>query len=136
MKKTEKRMWVCSECGSIHVQTKVWVDLNSNSIDWSSGLDLEEYYCHDCENTGIELRVIPTTNGAVKVLGYQVQNDKGDIHPAMTNNLSLYSLDQANDMLLDDTEDTPGNWYLKAYYKGDIENPVLMYEGKNPRKNA
>ena len=126
-------MWVCECCGSIHVQQKVWVDLNSNSIDWDGSLDLEEYFCLDCEHTDVKLRVIPTTNGAVKVLGYQAQNDKGEMHPAMTNDLSLYSLDQATDMLLDDT---PGNWYLKTFYKGDIENPVLMYDGKNPRKNA
>lgn len=133
MKKTEKQMWVCECCGSIHVQTKVWVDYNTNSIDWDGSLDLEEHYCLDCEHTDVTLRLIPTTNGAVKVLGYQALNDKGDVHPAMSNNLSLYSLEQATDMLLDDT---PGNWYLKAKYKGDIENPVLMYEGKNPRKNA
>jgi len=132
MKKTEKQMWVCECCGSIHVQTKVWVDLNSSAIDWDGSADMEEHFCQDCEHTGVELRVIPTTNGAVKILGYQVQDIDGNLHPDMTNDLSLYSLDQADDMIMSDADGVDCiEWYLKAKYKGDIENPVKMFNSKN-----
>jgi hypothetical protein len=78
--------------------------------------------------------VIPTVNGAVKVLGYQVQDADENLHPDMTNNLSLYSLEQANEMIMKDMPDDKHTyWFLNAYYKGDIENPVIMFTGKNPR---
>ena len=131
MKKEIKQMWVCSECGSIHVQSKVWVNLNGSSIDWDSSLDLEEHYCQDCEHTGVKLKNIKTVNGAVKVQGYQVESSDAEIHPAMDASFCLYSLEQANEMLLD--RSVHGEWYLKAYYKGDVEEPTLMFKGKNPR---
>jgi len=28
----KKMIWVCSDCGSSNVQTKKWVDLNTNEI--------------------------------------------------------------------------------------------------------
>ena len=128
MKKTERQMYVCLSCGSIHVQQKVWADLNSSSIDWDGSSDLDEYYCEDSKHrTTPVLRTIKTVNGAVRVEGYQVRDVAGDIHPAMSNNKSLYSLEQANEMLLDDT---PGYWYLKAVYRHDFEGQVKMFTGK------
>lgn len=138
MKKTERQMWVCSECGSIHVQAMLWVNLNGSSIDWDSSADLDKYYCQDCEHTGVELRVIKCINGSVRVQGYQVESINEHPHPAMSDSNSLYSLEDANEMALILGTLPDGkicrDWYIKAYYKGDIEDPVLMFSGKDPRK--
>jgi hypothetical protein len=133
MKKEFKQMWVCLSCGSIHVQqTNAVINLNDNSVDWDATLGAEQYFCQDSEHHLVKLRTIKTVNGAVRVTGYQVRDVAGKIHPAMSNNKSLYSLKQANEMLLDDT---PGYWYLKAVYRHDFEGQVKMFEG-NPRHNS
>lgn len=131
MKKTKKQMWVCTECGSIHVQQKAWIGLNDHFIDWYTTGDSGDFWCEDCErHLGVELRVIETVNGVVKVQGYQVENHDQEWHPDMDGGFCLYSLEQAKKMI----EDDPSNWMLKAYYKGDFEEPTLMFEGKDPRK--
>lgn len=132
MKKTERQMWVCLSCGSIHVQQKVWADLNSSSIDWDGSSDLDEYYCEDSKHrTKPVLRTIKTVNGAVRVTGYQVRDVTEKTHPAMSNDKALYSLKQANEMLLDNSVEW--KWYLKAVYRHDFEGQVKMFEG-NPRQ--
>ena len=136
MKKEFKQMWVCSECGSIHVQQKVWANLNESSIDWDSSSDLDEYWCKDCEGKSVELRTIKTVNGAVRVQGYQVEDDKAEMHPDMDASFCLYSLEQANAMLNKQGYDPNHYWQLKAYYKGVVEEPTLMFEGKDPRKTS
>ena len=96
---------------------------------------MAEYECLDSEHrTKPVLRTIKTVNGAVRVQGYQVEDVAKNPHPAMEGSFCLYSLEQANEMLLDNTVE--GYWYLKAYYKGDIEEPTLMFKGKNPRKTS
>jgi len=131
MKKEFKQMWVCLSCGSIHVQvTNAVINLNDNTIDWDERLGAEEFYCQDSQHHKVELRDIKTVNGAVKVEGYQVRDVAGNVHPGMSNNKSLYSLEQANDMLNDDS--IRGFWYLKAVYRHDFEGQVKMFKG-NPR---
>ena len=46
-----KKMWVCSDCGSINVQTKKWVNLNDETIgdDCSDG-EPDDNWCIDCES--------------------------------------------------------------------------------------
>ena len=130
MKKTERQMYVCLSCGSIHVQQKVWVDLNSSSVDWDGSADLDEYYCEDSKHTVTPvLRTIKTVNGAVRVEGYQVTDVAGELHPAMSNDKALYSLQQANEMLSVAGADSRA-YYLKAVYRHDFEGQVKMFEGK------
>lgn len=131
-------MCVCSNCRSIHLQAKVWYNMNQNSVDWEGSLDLEEYYCEDCDTKEETYTItnIKTVNGAVKVAGYQVLDDEGNIHPDMVNEKALYSLDQANDMINSETDGTDCiDWELRAVYHHDFEGQVKMFEGKDPRKS-
>lgn len=125
-------MSICGVCGSIHVQQKAWVYLNGGGINDYIGDDITDFWCEDCGSHphDMDTRVIKTVNGAVKVQGYQVENDKQELHPAMDASFCLYSLEQAQEMISDD----PSKWLLKAYYKGDVEKPTLMFKGKDPRK--
>lgn len=45
----KKMMWVCSDCGSTNVQTKRWVDLNTNEIkgEVSDG-ESDDNWCDNC----------------------------------------------------------------------------------------
>ena len=133
MKKEFKQMWVCLSCGSIHVQqTNAVINLNDNTIDWDERLGGEEYECQDSgHRTTPKLRTIKTVNGAVRVAGYQVRDVAENVHPDMVNDKSLYSLEQANKMLLDNSVEW--KWYLKAVYRHDFEGQVKMFKG-NPRQ--
>ncbi len=44
-------MWVCSDCGSTNVQTKRWVDLNTNEVkgEVSDG-ESDDNWCEGCES--------------------------------------------------------------------------------------
>lgn len=45
----KKTMWVCSECGSTNVQTKMWVYLNTNEPDSEvSDGEAQDNWCCDC----------------------------------------------------------------------------------------
>jgi len=48
--KKNKMMWICSNCGSSNVQTKKWVDVNTDEIkdDVSDG-ESDDNWCEDCE---------------------------------------------------------------------------------------
>jgi hypothetical protein len=129
-KKTEMLRWVCPLCGSIHVQAKTWVNVNDSTIDWDGETD--DYYCLDCEENlqSLDQRTIKCVNGAVKVQGYQVVNDENEIHPHMDASFCIYNLQQAYDMLLSKVE---GDWKLLTIYKGDVEEPTMMFGG-DPRK--
>lgn len=136
MKKTEMQQWVCPECGSNRVQQKAWVDLNDNAIDWNSSSDLDEFYCMDCERLPkrLETKVIKCYNGRPRIEGYQVVGMKGteaegEINPQMDGSFCLYSLEQAKEMLMNDVNYPV--WELLTCYKGDVEEPTIMFEG-NP----
>ncbi len=52
--------WVCKNCGGEHVQTKYWVDLNTNQIigNVSDGEE-QDNYCPDCDgHHGVEQKEI------------------------------------------------------------------------------
>lgn len=133
MKKDKLLVSVCGECGSIHVQQKAWVNLNGGGIDDFIGDDITDFWCEDCQTHphNIDTRVINTVNGRVRVEGYQVEDDNGNLHPEMEASFCLYSLEQARKMM-----ETEPKWHLCAYYKGDVEEPTLMFKGKDPRKNS
>ena len=135
MKKKALIQYYCPECGSINVQQKAWVGLNDSDVDWESSNDLFEYLCNDCYHRfdKIDTKVFDCHNGRVVIEGYQVVMDTNngvEIHPEMAGSFCLYSLSQANDIIL--RHDT-GTWRLQTCYKGDVEEPTLMYEGKDPR---
>lgn len=58
--KSYKQVWICSNCGSTNVQTKMWVDLNTNVVgnSVSDGED-EDNYCPDCDgHHPVELKFV------------------------------------------------------------------------------
>ena len=44
----DEELWVCSECGSLNIEEKMWVKINNGQITDHSenGLDC---YCNNCE---------------------------------------------------------------------------------------
>lgn len=128
MKKTIKTVSICSRCRSINIQAKVWVNLNGGSIDWDGSSDLHEFYCPDCDTHADTYTItnIKTVNGAVKIAGYQVKDQVGNLHPDMANNKSLYNLEQAQEMIAA----TGGNdmgYDLFTVYPHDFEGQVKMF---------
>ena len=100
---------------------------------------IQKYYCKDCEITfsRIDTKVFPCSNGAVRVQGYQViyEGENGvEMHPEMEASFCLYSLQQAKEMIMHDMVDGKRiEWKLLTCYKGDVEEPTLMFKGKDPR---
>ena len=47
----EKDLLVCSKCGSTHIQTKAWVNANTNEYvdDIGSDGDEDDNYCEECD---------------------------------------------------------------------------------------
>lgn len=140
MKKENLIQWYCPECGSIHVQQKAWVGLNSSEIDWEGSEDLCEYYCQDCESTfdRIDSKIFKCHNGKPRIQGYQVvaNGENGvEMYPSMDASFCLYSLSQAKEMLNESVELPTGNceWKLLTCFKGDIDEPTLMFKG-DPRQ--
>jgi len=128
-----KTIMVCDTCGSDNVQSRVWVRPNQNNefVDLMSE-EVQDNFCDDCNQN------VSTTNIEIdtrhKVIGFQVVSMDGlvsELHPAMTSDKSLYSLEQANEMLNDRT--VHGEWELVAIWTADVKNPVIMFEG-DPRK--
>jgi len=129
MRKAFKILYVCPICNSDNVEYKSWVNPNTNSISTPDEADDSDCWCCDCE-THNELITIQLPNNGTKVIGFQVVSDDGNIHPAMAGSFCLYSLSQANEMLMDNFKDV---WKLRAIYTGEIEVPTKMYTGKDPR---
>ena len=130
MRKTHKDYWICPDCGSTNVQEKLWVDLNGSSISWESGT--EDYFCNDCECRENPVIVTMKVTDS-KVVGFQVVSTDGcnDIPDGMEASFCIYSLEQANEIILSDPN--PQNWKLLTIFKNNIEEPTFMYSGKNPR---
>jgi hypothetical protein len=139
-----KTIWVCSNCGSDNVQYKIWVTANGQKIADTMDMDLNDSECY-CEDCKVHLELYDTTlNADAKVIGFQVvgvEDSKhvGDIHPSMysgdTLNASncVYSLSQCDEMIYPaEFHDSFMVWNLLAIWTGDIEKPVMMFEG-NPR---
>jgi len=44
-------IWVCKKCGSHEVETKQWVDCNTERISWQlDRIDNSDTWCRRCEN--------------------------------------------------------------------------------------
>jgi len=59
-KNLTKQVWVCTNCGSDEVQTKMWVDLNTGETNGScSDGEADDNYCKHCEGHHlIEFRTV------------------------------------------------------------------------------
>lgn len=46
-------VYVCIQCGNIHIQSKSWTDLNTEKFEGfvDEGGECGEYYCDNCEET-------------------------------------------------------------------------------------
>jgi hypothetical protein len=126
-----KNVYLCPHCGSDNVESKSWVNPNTNEVKDSDTGD--DDYCNDCGQHGQLLyQSIPIHK---KVVGFQVvgedggEND-GDIHQDMAGSFCLYNLSQAREMLKN--EKTIYNWKLLCIWSGDVEEPTVMFEG-DPR---
>lgn len=125
-----KHVWICPNCGSDNVELKRWHNPNTNKI----GVDCEddEGWCGDCEEhcdlSYVELKFLS------KIIGYQVRGgDLGDsvgrLHPDMASPTSVYNLGQANEVLRYSKRKSDAYWSLSTVWSGDIENPMMMFEG-------
>jgi len=81
----KKQMWVCSDCGSTKVQTKMWMNLNTNKpVSEVSDGDSDDNWCEGCEShTDVELKAVETKKF---ILGYK---DPGEA-TVDGSNLTLY----------------------------------------------
>lgn len=43
-------MWVCSNCGSTNVQSKMWVNLNTNNPVSDASDDSDDNWCEGCQS--------------------------------------------------------------------------------------
>jgi hypothetical protein len=129
MKKRIKILIVCPLCGSDNVEERCWSNPNDNSVSRPYEPDDSDCYCCDCETHNV---LVPKEypNNGTKVVGFQVVSDNRNIHPAMAGSFCLYSLSQANEMLMDNPKE---KFKLKAVYTREIEKPTIMFEGKDPR---
>jgi hypothetical protein len=113
-----KTVYLCPNCGSDNVELKHWVNPNNGKV----GTDCkEDGYCNDCDQYG-EL-LVTELKYLAEVIGFQVVNEDGDIHPDMAGSFCVYSLSQAKEMLEDDN----AQWRLLTIWTGDIEHPTIMY---------
>jgi len=122
----KKALYLCPHCGSDNVESKSWVNPNTNEVKDSDTGD--DDYCNDCQQHGELLyQSIPVHK---KVIGFQVvgeddSENASDIHPKMEGSFCLYNLSQAREMIGDDN-----GWKLLCIWSGDIEEPTIMFEGK------
>lgn len=125
-----KKLWLCPHCGSDNVETKAWVNANTNELStYDNGED--EGYCNDCESHG-EL-ILSDVKYNAEIVGFQVVDDvKGEMHPDMTGSFCLYNLTQAREMIRN-SDDPTDCWKLLAIWTGDVEEPTIMFEG-DPRE--
>ena len=125
-----KDVYLCPHCGSDNVESKSWVNPNTNMVKDSDTGD--DDYCNDCEQHGELLyQSIPIHK---KVIGFQVvDEERGEIHPTMEGSFCLYNLSQAKEMIAGaPTMKFAGNWKLLTIWSGDVEDATLMFEG-DPR---
>lgn len=129
-----KTVWVCPDCGSDNVQTKMWVNVNTNKVDGQTMEDYDEYYCEDCKN------YISKVSEAImmprkKVIGFQVVGiedckNEGNMHPDMEASFCIYSLSQAIDMITKPSgTGSNDNWKLLTIWTDDVEEPTFMFKG-------
>ena len=50
----DEELWVCSECGSLDIEEKMWVKVNTGEIT-DSGDERLNCYCNNCEEHTIQL---------------------------------------------------------------------------------
>lgn len=126
---------LCSNCASDNVVMEAWV--NPNKENEFKGTIFKELptdsgkYCLDCRQ---HIGFIETEMALnKKLIGFQVINvdsEEETLHEKMVSRNSVYSLRQALNMLYN--SETVNAWKLVAIWSGDIENPVMCFNG-DPR---
>lgn len=136
MRKTVKTIWICPNCHSDNVLFKVWTKANGGELVDDNPMEDDDCYCEDC-NTHLKLITIDIKANA-KVQGFQVIGEDGTdkegcLHPKMDASFCIYSLSQCREMIAPaEFDDSFSSWRLSAIWKGDIEEPTMMFKG-NPR---
>lgn len=131
-----KTIYQCSHCQSDNVQIKAWVKPNDNNTYVDEVNPDEPGWCDDEELSSI-IETVQVEDDA-EVIGYQVVGEdgtpkEGEIHPQMDGSFCIYNLEQAHSILEESNNvDEHGMWKLLTIWTGDVEEPLMMFEG-NPR---
>jgi hypothetical protein len=135
-----KTVYRCQHCKSDNVETKAWVNANTNQLSSDPIVgEGNEAYCLDCQQHG-EL-VLDTIPYLENFIGFQVINDKGELHPKLKGDTVckayVCNLSQAHEMI-DGALDKDGNskWALSAVWSdnSDEENESILMFGTDPRE--
>jgi len=126
-----KTVYQCSHCNSDNVQVKAWVRPNQGMkyVDEVNEGD-EMGWCDDCGLSAIVDTVEVKRRNAVT--GFQVWDEKGEMHPHMDASFCVYSLPQAKSMI-DDNNQGQEQWNLLTIWIDTVEEPTMMFEG-DPRE--
>lgn len=117
-------MYICPLCGGKNIQVKGWVLPNENFKFVEEFYDDEtDCWCNDCSEN---VEPIIVDFGDENIIGFQVVNDYGDIHPQMVGRSCVYNLTQIREMLSDNDE----TWEIILIKKGELKRPKIMFEGK------
>jgi len=123
-------LWTCSNCGSTKVQQRVWVEINSGTVLWGDfDLEISDLWCDECGGCH-KVEQKEFNPECTEIIGFQVTNEKNEIHPDMDASFCVYSLSDCRAML---NKSTSLGWKLTAIYKDTIEEPTMMFKG-NPRQ--
>lgn len=128
-----KTLYVCQICNSDNVEVKAWVKPNRNN-EYQEEIERELGWCCD-EQLHTVIDVVELNDDA-KVIGFQVFGKEGtaredEMHPLMEDISSVYSLKQAQKMLMNENNGQ-NQWKLLTIWDTDIEKPTRMFEG-DPR---
>jgi hypothetical protein len=66
-----------------------------------------------------------TTDMQKSIIGFQVWDSKGNMHPDMDGSFCVYSFAQVNEMILN--SDSDNDWGILNIHDGDIEEPTIMF---------
>jgi hypothetical protein len=123
-----KEAWLCPHCGSDNIKVKVWAKPNSGMLtDVDDAYPINnECHCLDCEQDGKAI-FATTIKYLAEVIGFQVVDDEGNIHPDMAGSFCVYSLSQAQAMIKKGCKNPEQKWKLLAIWRYDIEEPTIMY---------
>lgn len=121
--------YYCEHCGSDNVQVKAWVKPNlGNKYVGEVHDDIIDCWCDDCDtHSRVKSK---SMNVRTKVIGFQVHNHNGRMHPDISTNLCVYSKPQSVIMIVNKYPE----YKLKAIYEDTIGSPIMMFKGdpRNP----
>jgi len=130
-KNKTKELYVCQHCYSDNVELQMWVNANTKELSTEvDSDDDDECWCNDCQQHGELTKVeIPYLR---EVIGFQVIDNKGNVHPRLISDKHICRLSQANEMIDDVNKDGISMYRLQTIWSGIIENPEPIFGG-DPR---